>query len=157
MFSFLPGAKAGESVHTADWPSVGDGWKDAAFEERYALFLELRPHVLKALEAMRAQGKIGASLEARVTLRTASARDKAYLGKLADELPMLLIVSQVVIEDVGEIKNAIGGTFARSEVLIERADGAKCPRCWNYKTDIGSDGDHPEVCSRCARAVKNLE
>jgi isoleucyl-tRNA synthetase len=157
MFTFLPGAKAGESVHTADWPKVGEGWKDAAFEERYAHFLELRPHVLKALEAMRAQGQIGASLEARVTLRTASVRDKAYLSMLADELPMLLIVSQVIIEENKDIKNAIGGTFTQTEVVIDKADGTKCPRCWNYKTDMGSDQDHPEVCSRCARAVKNSD
>jgi isoleucyl-tRNA synthetase len=148
IFAFLPGEKPGESIHTADWPVAQAGWKDAAAEERYALFMELRPHVLKALEDKRAAGLIGASLEAKVLIRTAKARDCQYLNSIATELPMLLIVSSVAVEEAKAIQ---------TEVIIEKADGTKCPRCWNYKADIGSDKDHPEICSRCARAIKGLD
>jgi isoleucyl-tRNA synthetase len=47
------------------------------------------------------------------------------------------------------------GVFAN--IIIEKAGGVKCPRCWNYKKDIGSDEDHPEICGRCAQAVKSLD
>ena len=29
-------------------------------------------------------------------------------------------------------------------------------RCWQYRKDIGTDKDHPEVCGRCA-AVLNAQ
>ncbi len=157
MFTFLPGHKAGENIHLADWPVVGQDWKAPEFDERYTLFLELRPFVLKALEAKRGEGLIGASLEAKVILRTASARDAAMLKGLASELPMLLIVSQVSVEEVSQVVTPVGGTFAQTEIVVEKASGLKCPRCWNYKSDIGGDKDHPGVCVRCADAVKSIK
>lgn len=157
MFAFLPGRKAGENIHLADWPVVGQGWRAPQFEERYALFLELRPFILKSLEAKRGEGLIGASLEARVVVRTASRRDADMLKSLSGELPMLLIVSQVVIEEVPAVASPLGGSFAQTEIVVEKADGVKCPRCWNYKLDIGADKEHPEVCARCADAVKCIK
>ncbi len=157
VFSFLPGVEPGHSVHVADWPQAGQGWKDPAAEERYALFLELRPYVLKALETKRAEGAIGASLEAKVIIRTASRRDRDYLRGIAAELPMLFIVSQAAVADTSAVSAPVGGAFAQTEIVIEKAAGEKCPRCWNYKDDIGSDKDHPEVCGRCARAIKKLD
>jgi isoleucyl-tRNA synthetase len=157
MYMFLPGNKAKASVHLADWPKVVEGWSDAQFEERYASFLELRPFILKALEAQRAQGLIGASLEAKVVIRTASKRDADMLKGLMDQLPMLLIVSQAVVEEVAAVTSPIGGAFAQTEIVVLKADGAKCPRCWNYKMDIGTDKDHGEVCGRCAKAVKGQD
>jgi isoleucyl-tRNA synthetase len=38
-------------------------------------------------------------------------------------------------------------------VSIDRADGAKCERCWKYTTDVGSNADFPTICAACARAV----
>jgi len=70
---------------------------------------------------------------------------------------VLLIVSQVVVEEGTAVTAAIGGTFAQTEIVVLKADGVKCPRCWNYKTDIGTDKDHVEVCGRCARAVKGQD
>ncbi len=35
-------------------------------------------------------------------------------------------------------------------ILVERADGAKCPRCWNYHT---VQGNPLGVCDRCVAAV----
>ncbi len=157
MAAFLPGRKPGESVHLADWPKAGAGWEDVRFEERYARLLELRPPVLKALEEKRAQGLIGASLEAAIVLQVFSVRDAAYLEGLSAELPMLFIVSQIRLEkaDASGRKPEQSQMFAN--IIIEKASGAKCPRCWNYKTDIGTDKDHPDICTRCARAVKGLD
>jgi isoleucyl-tRNA synthetase len=38
-------------------------------------------------------------------------------------------------------------------VLIERADGEKCPRCYNYSTHIGESAEHPHICDRCVGAL----
>lgn len=36
------------------------------------------------------------------------------------------------------------------EIIVERAPGQKCPRCWNYHTVIGNP---MEVCDRCVVAI----
>lgn len=154
MFTFLPGAVSDSSVHLASWPCVESSWHDASLEERYALLIQLRPYILKALEARRAEGDIGASLEARVIIRTASQRDAEYFEALLDSLPMLFIVSAVSLERVTTVTAAVGGVFPATEIVIARAQGDKCPRCWNYRQDLGLDQDHPGVCPRCAAAVK---
>ncbi|MEQ1556240.1 MAG: zinc finger domain-containing protein, partial [Gallionella sp.] len=30
---------------------------------------------------------------------------------------------------------------------------SKCERCWHYRADVGSDKNHPTICTRC---VSNL-
>jgi isoleucyl-tRNA synthetase len=42
------------------------------------------------------------------------------------------------------------------KLLIDSADGAKCTRCWNYRTDIGVDPRWPTVCGRCAGALDEI-
>jgi isoleucyl-tRNA synthetase len=39
------------------------------------------------------------------------------------------------------------------ESLAERAPGAKCPRCWNYRETVGTSTEHPSLCGRCAAAL----
>ena len=36
---------------------------------------------------------------------------------------------------------------------IEKADGEKCPRCYNYSTRIGESVEHPHICDRCVGAL----
>lgn len=144
------------SVHLLDWPQVGEGWEDPAFEERLALLIELRPFVLKALEEKRMAGVIGSSLEAKIVFRTASGRDAAYLQGMLKDLPSYFIASQVALQE-GAVQQPLGGAFTQTEVVIERAEGGKCPRCWNYRTDIGTVAAYPEICQRCARAIEGAD
>ncbi|MCK5519203.1 MAG: hypothetical protein KAI61_07295 [Alphaproteobacteria bacterium] len=39
-------------------------------------------------------------------------------------------------------------------MVVEKAAGTKCERCWKYTTDIGSVEQHPTVCARCAGIVQ---
>ena len=41
-------------------------------------------------------------------------------------------------------------------IAVERADGAKCERCWKYSTAIGVDPNYPTVCDSCAAALKEM-
>ena len=63
----------------------------------------------------------------------------AQLDDYAEDLPALFITSQVVLEP-GEAL----------QVTIERAEGAKCERCWKYSAFAGP------VCDPCASALKDL-
>jgi isoleucyl-tRNA synthetase len=160
IFNFMPKRSADKeacAVHLLSWPKADRSWINAPAEEKFARFIELRPFILKKLEEKRAEGAIGASLEAKVIIQTFAERDAAYFAALAAELPTLLIVSEVEVQALDKTLKPAGTGAAAINVLIEKAGGVKCPRCWNYKKDIGVDADHPEVCGRCARAVKGQD
>ena len=40
-------------------------------------------------------------------------------------------------------------------VVIEKASGEKCERCWKVLDEVGADAEHPTVCGRCADAVNH--
>ena len=42
-------------------------------------------------------------------------------------------------------------------VKIERADGKKCERCWNYSSHVGENARYPTVCERCSEALEEIE
>jgi isoleucyl-tRNA synthetase len=131
---------APESVHLALLPEpdeVASGLDAATLGDWNAL-MEVRSEVLKALEEARQAKLIGTSLEARVTLKPSD-----LLERYARELPALFIVSQVSLEN-------------REGILVERADGSKCERCWKYSTAVGDDPDFPTVCENCSEALKEM-
>ena len=131
-----------ESVHLADFPVAR--MPDSDLLARWEPLLEVRESVKKALEAARQAGEIGNPLEACVALE-ADAVTYAALRPLEAQLPALFLVSQA------ELREAAG--VSGVQVTARTADGAKCPRCWLLKRDIGSDPRHPALCARCAAAV----
>jgi isoleucyl-tRNA synthetase len=104
------------------------------FNAKWEKIRAIRNDVLAALEIKRNEKVIGKSLEAKVTIKT-----NEDLSDVKPELAAACIVSQV------EVVN--GGTPL--EIIVEKADGEKCERCWIYSTNI-KDG----LCERCARVVK---
>jgi isoleucyl-tRNA synthetase len=81
---------------------------------------------------------------------------KAKLKHYLAQLPGLFIVSQV------ELMNAGAGDYKSEvvpslEVTVQRADGKKCERCWNYSTHVGEDLVYPTVCERCSAVLKEIE
>ncbi len=155
VFAAMPrdqGMKAVPSVHLLSWLDVPDDWASPeafGIEDKYKLLTELRPFVMKALEDKRQAGLIGSSLDAKIRFRSASERDQRYLENLQGVLPSFFIVSQVGIEKVAEVENGVSAVFSKTEILIERADGRKCVRCWNYSAEVGKNQEHPQLCERC--------
>lgn len=137
-----------ESVHLTDMPAVHD--VDQALIEKWSKFLELRDDVLKGIENLRNEKVIGKPLEAKVTVFTENADDLALLQSF-DNLHQLFIVSQAKVSD-----SAVGTQYTNLNVLVERADGEKCERCWNYSTEITAENhEHPQVCPRCLSVLES--
>jgi isoleucyl-tRNA synthetase len=147
IWPMVPGASG--SVHTAVFPA-----KEAADEavlSRWAQMLDVRSAVTKALEEARAEKRIASSLEARVevlgpapalrALREHAEADATFPGNLAN----LFIVSGA------RLREAEGPV----SVVVERASGAKCERCWTYSEKVGRLDVHPGVCERCARILES--
>jgi isoleucyl-tRNA synthetase len=140
-----------DSVHLTLFPEPTFPSAGITPEQRRAIanwdrLLAVREQVLKSLEAARQEKFIGAPLEARVRLQ---AGNDLYplLDQYQQQLPSLFIVSQVSLED---------HAAADLAVHVERAQGAKCERCWKYSTDIGFDPDFPTVCVPCSDALKEI-
>jgi isoleucyl-tRNA synthetase len=144
------------SVHLLDWLEVPEVWKNEDLKDQLDLLLRMRPHVLKALEDKRSAGVLGSSLEAKLVFRTASVRDREYLIQWQNLLQSAFIVSQVEIEPTSAVEKGVNEEFAQTEVVIQKADGEKCGRCWNYRGDIGYNPEHPGLCGRCAAVVNQI-
>lgn len=98
---------------------------------------EIRDVANKAIEDLRAEGQVGASLQATLTI-TAGADDAALLRSLGADLKFVTITSAVAVVDGAELA-----------VQVTPSSAAKCERCWHYANDVGSHAEHPTLCGRC--------
>ncbi|ULA59380.1 MAG: hypothetical protein LZF60_120122 [Nitrospira sp.] len=140
-------AKA-ESVHIAMFPEVDPRWADAKLAERWEQLLEVRVAVQAALEVKRRDKVIGAPLEAKVVIE-ANSEWYEFLKRYEQELSSFFIVSDVVLTRAHHLSESSG--FA---ITVDKATGAKCERCWNYRSAVGTSVDHPTLCDRCIEAVR---
>jgi len=148
------GTRDVQSVHMLSWLDCPQEWDNDVIKKQFALLIALRPHVLKALEDKRRSGDIGSSLEAKIIFQTASSRDLDYLDRNKNMLPAAFIVSQVEVREAKEVSQGLSNEFNKTAIAIEKADGQKCSRCWNYKRDVGQDSGHQTLCARCTVIVK---
>ena len=108
---------------------------------RWDQLRELRSHVQKELEDMRAAGRIGSSLQAEVKISAGAEQARELLQSLGDDLRFVLLTSQASVD----------ASAADSEIVVYATPSSnlKCERCWHYRADVGHDGDHPGICGRC--------
>ncbi|MCM3637941.1 isoleucine--tRNA ligase [Sporosarcina luteola] len=142
-----------ESVQLTDMPHAEDLGEEAdALRERFSRLMVVRDDVLKALEEARNAKVIGKSLEAKITV---SLPEKMAGILAADDIDyaQFFIVSKFEENEEGKMPEEALKLDAAT-VLVEKADGEKCDRCWTISESVGSDAEHPELCSRCAGVVK---
>jgi isoleucyl-tRNA synthetase len=148
------------SIHLLSWPkentifSQRDMAGDEDIEAELKPVIELIPDAAKALEEKRGQGVIGSSFDAQIILLTNSEIRYKYLGSLKEDLPEIFKVSQVEIKKTQEISRAeVSQKYPDLAIIIEKAEGEKCVRCWNYSLSIGKSQNHPLICERCIKAI----
>ena len=104
---------------------------------KWSRIREIRDAVNKEIETLRAQGQVGSSLQANVTL-TVSADDHALLSSLGADLKFVFITSAI---------DLIAGDAL--SIAAASSTAVKCERCWHYRDDVGADAAHPGLCGRC--------
>ncbi len=125
------------SVHLLEWPDIDAAWQNAALEKQFTLSRKLREEVYLKLEELRRAKTVGSFLEASVTITTTHADRIAALAGL--DLAELLLVADVSL------------THGDTETLtVEKADLAKCARCWRLLPDVKPE---TELCGRCDAVV----
>jgi isoleucyl-tRNA synthetase len=159
IWRYLPKAQGDQaSVHMTEFPAVEslsakiDAQKKEAWEE----LAKVRSAVLVKLEEARNAKTIGGALEAKVTLYSSLPKLQSTLKAYAKQLPALFIVSQVQIRDAASAGFDAAETSGLA-VGIEKADGKKCERCWNYSTHVGENARYPTICERCSEALAEIE
>ncbi|MFZ5863584.1 MAG: isoleucine--tRNA ligase [Nitrospirota bacterium] len=157
IWTHLPeGSRTTTNVHLSEFPTPSGTWElPADVAAHWERLFEARSHVAKALERARAAKIIGASLDARVALYAAGALRDA-LAKDRDALPSLLIVSDVALDGFDHRPGHAEALAPDLAVVVERAPGVKCARCWAYRTDVGADPRRADVCGRCAGVLAGV-
>ncbi|HWE38665.1 MAG TPA: isoleucine--tRNA ligase [Isosphaeraceae bacterium] len=153
LWDFLPASPdRPTSVHLAEFPAADPAFDDEAREARWGELLEVRDRVLAALEALRRDKVIGSSQEASVAIRS---RDADLVRRLAAQrhmLEMICNVSEVAIDRDATVAEPAD----RFVVSCAKSTHPKCERCWNHRPSVGRDAEHPTLCDRCARVVREL-
>ena len=133
------------SILLSDWPVVNEKWNNPELEADFTKILKSREVVSRAIEPLRADKKVGSSLEVAVTVK---ADDDSVLKANEKDLADIYIVSQANLaekkpSDVLNEYSEEGYT-----VWVTKAHGEKCTRCWKYR-ELNEDG----ICPDCADAI----
>ena len=156
IWQAMPHLAAEDARHVMlnDMPVVSEAWKLSEAEEQFwDESLRLRSDVNKALELARADKIIGKPLEAKVTIHVGDEAKEAAERVRKQHLEALLIVSEAELVD-GAGEGWAGTEFPGVTISVEPSAAPKCPRCWTHSYTVGQDPDHPELCARCAGALK---
>jgi isoleucyl-tRNA synthetase len=148
LWRTLPGDRE-PSVHLVLFPQDLAEWRNQALVDQWAALGAVRTQVNVALEEKRQEKVIAANLSARVRL-AAGGETAALLAKYEAFLPTLFGVSQVAIAGPGAGSDPDG---QRLGVIVERADGVKCERCWRYVPEVSAQGEFRGLCPRCIDAL----
>ena len=124
-----------ESIFLETYTDLPAG--DEALLAKWARLREIRDVVNKDIEAVRAEGRVGSSLQAEVRV-SAQPEDLALLQSLGDDLKFVFITSAA---------EALAGETLQAAVTP--SSHAKCDRCWHYRADVGINPEHPSLCGRC--------
>ena len=139
-----------ESILLADWVEVKPEWNNPQLEEEFAKILKTREVVTRAIEPLRADKKIGSSLEAAVYVKSP---DAELLKRDEKELADIFIVSQAYVAETAPEGVLNEYTEDGITVWVTKAEGEKCERCWKFRK-LGEHAGHPTICSDCAEAVE---
>ncbi len=133
-----PGSGDSVMLHTFHVLPAQEG--EAGLHARWDLIREVRAEGLKAIEALRGEGRVGSSLQAELELALRRERFDA-MASLGADLRFVTMTSAVALSAVAD---------GEDERIVARPSAAsKCERCWHYADSVGSNAEHPTLCSRC--------
>ena len=133
------------SILLSDWPVVKPEWNNDTLEEDFTKILKSREVVSRAIEPLRADKKVGSSLEVAVYVK---ADDDSVLKNNESDLADIYIVSQAYLSQ--EKPSDVLNEYSEEgyTVWVTKAQGEKCVRCWKYR-NLNEEG----ICLDCLEAI----
>lgn len=145
-----------ESIHLAEQVTVNHAWKNDELAATWETILDVRSEVTKALEEARVKKLIGHPLDASVSINVSGAYRETLDG-YSDILKDIFIVSDASLAD-GE--KAVGAYESKDveglSILIGKAPGEKCERCWTYDVTTGANPKYANSCEKCCTALDEI-
>ncbi|MEK4228662.1 isoleucine--tRNA ligase [Solibacillus sp. FSL H8-0538] len=152
MWSYLGQEEA--SVQLTNFPEVEENENFADLRAKWVNVIAVRDEVLKALEEARNAKVIGKSLEAKLSVY-ADGEVVQLLNDSNINFAQLSIVSEFVIAGSKADAPEHALVLDKTAIVVEKADGEKCERCWSITETVGKNEAHPTLCTRCAEVVEN--
>ncbi|MDD3012710.1 MAG: isoleucine--tRNA ligase [Candidatus Gastranaerophilales bacterium] len=145
-----------ESILLSDWPKVKPEFLNEEIDAKWSEILRLREIVTKAIEPVRAEKKVGSSLETSVFIKIINNPELAKMfASSASELANIFITSQAVLTDNGKEPENMLNKYEEDNYIIyvASASGEKCSRCWKFSEYVGKDTQHKTLCQNCIDAI----
>ncbi|MCL6283861.1 isoleucine--tRNA ligase [Ruegeria sp. 2012CJ41-6] len=139
------------SVHLVDFPDTPADWRNDELEASMAKIRRVRRAVTAALEVQRQDKVIGSSLEAAPIVHVEDAETRNLLATF-DVDDMCITSGLTVTGDPAPAEAFRVPEIEGVGVVFEKAEGAKCQRCWKILPDVGRHA-HEGVCGRCDEAL----
>lgn len=140
-----------QSILLSNWPKANPRWENESLEDEFSKILKAREIVTKAIEPLRADKKVGSSLEVAVYVK-APTEVAEILKANENELCNIFITSQAILTDSAP-KEALNEYSEEGfTVWVTKAYGEKCERCWKYRP-LGEYAGHETICSECFEAI----
>jgi isoleucyl-tRNA synthetase len=158
IWSFMPG-KRSESVFLETWHQL-PAPASAPDTIDWNALIALKTAVGQELEKLRVAGTIGSPLDAEVEVFCKDEFLERFKS-LGEELRFLLIVSNAQVKRVSNAAGPPVGAIKVAEVAkegglwirVQATPAPKCERCWHHRPEVGSNAEHPTICSRCVDNV----
>lgn len=157
IWNFMPDRKEQpKSVHLTTLPEANAAWKDEILAKKWEQIFNIRGEITKALEAARAEKRIGHSLDAAVTLY---ADDDLYtsIAPYIEDLRFVCIISKISLLTEKELTGIVENADIKGlSIQVEPATSDKCERCWMHDPSVGTGTEHPNICNRCLATLKKM-
>lgn len=158
IWQYVPG-KRSKYIFTEEW-------YDGLFEmdqnqiinkDSWKIFFNIRNKVNKIIEQARVDAVIKGSLEASIILYADPNLIK-QLRIFSNELSFGLLISSFVILEynqlhISEHEQKKLNKDLKLKIVLTKAKGDKCLRCWNFTLEINQYKNYPNVCSRCVQNI----
>ena len=137
------------SVLLTNWPKVHEAWTNDALDNDFSEILKVREVVTRAIEPLRADKKVGSSLEVAVYVKSPNSK---VLADNAKDLCDIFITSQAYVSE-NKPENVLN-EYNEDDytVWVTKAEGEKCERCWKYRK-LGEHSGYDTICSDCYDAI----
>jgi isoleucyl-tRNA synthetase len=159
VWMHLPYTKTAESVFLSGW--IPPGQIFFPFEEdKWFRLRHIKSLINKCIENSRQAKLIGSSLECEVLIGSENQEFMEFLSGFDSEnkvesLSKLFLVSSVKLGSAN-LEKALDIRVSENctmKVLVQKAMGEKCQRCWVYSKSIGHNKQFNDLCNECAMEV----
>jgi isoleucyl-tRNA synthetase len=136
------------SIHLEDFESINNKFKNEAINKKWKIIKDVRKVITGALELKRAEKIIGSSLEASIIIYASS--DIISCLKNINLSEIAITSSAKLIESQNHNEGFSINEIEEVSVLVNKAVGHKCNRCWKITEEIKNKED---ICLRCENAI----